>query len=446
MRTTTGIELGPDSCVLVRARTDGGVCEVAAVHVIPAGEWPADPRARVQALRAARRAHAIPRRARVVVWEAGTAGETVDVRLDAALRPVRDAGFRVEAVLSPAQALAAMASERPRPGPSAVAWLSINTHGLSLAIVRGRDVLASRSLGWSVPPPSDAVRSQLLYRYSLVAHIAPALAHAMSAVRQAHGVTVETVVTCGNLPDLRSLTMPLIEELDLEVETLDSSEGLRGASPDVTERVLEFAPVIRLACGAATAAVRPAVDWRRRLAAAALVVAVAGGAAMVVYTQRSVVRPVEAVVEPLPPPIDAASQGVPTEPVPLAAAGAPVSEELPAAEKGDAAPVAPRARQSPGAAVPGRSADPAAGTPLPRVTSILIGEGRRLAIIDGDIRAVGDSVGSRVLVRIDEDAVVLRDRAGVEVRVPLRPGPPDEVKFSPFAEGVPVAAQASPQN
>ena len=40
------------------------------------------------------------------------------------------------------------------------------------------------------------------------------------------GTPVDAVVTCGNLPELRSLTMPLIEELDVEVETLDSLEGL----------------------------------------------------------------------------------------------------------------------------------------------------------------------------------------------------------------------------
>ena len=44
-------------------------------------------------------------------------------------------------------------------------------------------------------------------------------------------MTVTSVVACGNLPDLRSLAMLLIEEMDIEVETLDSTELL---DPGVT--------------------------------------------------------------------------------------------------------------------------------------------------------------------------------------------------------------------
>ena len=45
-------------------------------------------------------------------------------------------------------------------------------------------------------------------------------------MRAEHGASVSAIVTCGDLPDLRSLTMPLIEELDIEVETLDTLDGI----------------------------------------------------------------------------------------------------------------------------------------------------------------------------------------------------------------------------
>src|SRR5262249_24765934 len=50
---------------------------------------------------------------------------------------------------------------------------------------------------------------------------------------------------------LRSLTMPLIEEMDLEVETLDSIEGLQVAGGARHERFAETVPALRLAIAAA---------------------------------------------------------------------------------------------------------------------------------------------------------------------------------------------------
>ena len=63
-------------------------------------------------------------------------------------------------------------------------------------------------------------------------------------MRASHGISVDAAVTCGDLPELRSLTMPLIEELDLEVETLDSMEGLRPVGKAKLERLAERAPAL----------------------------------------------------------------------------------------------------------------------------------------------------------------------------------------------------------
>ena len=73
----------------------------------------------------------------------------------------------------------------------------------------------------------------------------------MAAARQT-GAAVDGIVTCGNLPNLRSLMMPLIEELDMEVETLDSLEGL-AVAPGASDRLAEMASSLRLACAAAVA-------------------------------------------------------------------------------------------------------------------------------------------------------------------------------------------------
>ena len=49
--------------------------------------------------------------------------------------------------------------------------------------------------------------------------------------------------------------------------------------------------------------------------------------------------------------------------------------------------------------------------------SILIDQERRLAIIDGTIVTIGDTVGPRVVEQIDRDGVVLREPSGLSVRV-----------------------------
>lgn len=58
--------------------------------------------------------------------------------------------------------------------------------------------------------------------------------------------------------------------------------------------------------------------------------------------------------------------------------------------------------------------------PLPRVTAILVANDRRFATIDdGHIITIGDVIGKRTVVAIDERSVVLREPSGVEIRVGL---------------------------
>lgn len=534
MGRSTGIELGPDSCVIVAARQGRGAIDVSAVHVVAPADWPSHDVAITAALKAARRARRLPRRAAVVLWGLPDDAASAEPSTRAAVRPITAAGFKVDSIISPPQALAALAATRPRQDPAAaVAWMALNTYGVALAIVRNGELLFSRTFDWAYRPDVSSSRGQLLQRYSLVSHLAPEMQRGIAAVRAAYGVTVDTAVTCGDLPDLRSLTMPLIEELDLEVETLDSTEGLRPTGRAKGDRFAESAPGIRVAVAAAVLPDRRRGSVAAPLRKAAAVVLFAG-LGWLAYSLATLDRgrpvsspgapqidqapppaepapgtPVDVtaapavsspVTTPLPVPVPPATvstepgppaPAAPREPAPARAgtlppvspspvatstrdAGAPKAPPvpsatvarsepppvppLPAAERpassppdppvkpvvSPPAPAAPRPRPvappqvadapqvqalprvaatSPPARVqppaPSRKPD-ALRDPLPRIDSILIDHSRRLAIVNGRIVGVGDVIGPRVVVRIEAEAVILREPSGLDVRVLLK--------------------------
>ena len=459
MPSTTGIELGADSCVLVSARRAPGACDVVALHILSGDDWARPELALAETLRTIRRSERLPRRARVVNWLADP-GAPVASGAAPALRALRSAGFRVRAVLSPVQALTATAISMRRPGGGATAWLALNTTGAAVVIVNGAELLFSQSLGWRFDMGATGLREQLLQRYSLVSHISPVLAYGIATVDRTHGLGVETAVTCGNIPDLRSLTMPLIEEMDLEVEILDSLEGLRPVRSLPPDRLLEAAPAVRLACGAAVAVV-PASGGARgaRVAAAAAVVAVVAGLGAYAV-QRSEVRPFEVPSGVAP---EAAVEVLPQTAPAVPPAGPAVSEPAASAEVQESTPVPPvptsllddppAAVEPPPVRVPtpvvradrprppsaSRPAGPPMDAPVPRISAILIGPGRRVAIVDGRTVSQGDAVGPRIIVRIEEDGVVLREPSGLEIKVPLRSrdGPRMSYNSRPFGEGRP---------
>ena len=317
MASITGIELGSGSGVLVSVRPGrAGAGDVLALHAIGPSEWPANDSTLSEVLASARRAERLPRRAAVVAW--GLPDDAMDgASTRAALRFMEAAGFRIESVLTPPQALARLASLRPRQDSAdAVVWLALNMHGVAIAIVRSSELLFARTFHWKYNPDLLEPKAQLLQRYLLIAHLAPEVRHGIAVVRASHGASVDAVVTCGDLPELRSLTMPLIEELDLEVETLDSAEGLRAAKNVRPERLMEAAPAIRLACAAAlTAGVTTFASlpigatmpgegpsaMRRATAAVALMAALVWG----VYAYSNVFT--SSPVRPMPVPLRSAS-------------------------------------------------------------------------------------------------------------------------------------------
>ena len=279
----TGIEFGPSSCVLVRARRRDDAIELSAGHVIEPHRWPRQAAAATELLKGIRREHKFPRVARVVAWGLAEGAGPRDPATRAALAPLIAAGFRIESVFSPAHALALLAATRPR-GNAAVVWMAINRHSAAIAIVRGGELLYSRAFGWNWEGAAIGSQAQLLQRYSIVAHLAPEVRRGMDLVRSKFGVPVEAAVTCGDLPDLRSLTMPLIEELDVEVETLDSAEGLMIPPLARRDHLPDSLAAVRLACAAAAGPVTKGISVNvAGLARAAAVVAAVGSLAWIGY-------------------------------------------------------------------------------------------------------------------------------------------------------------------
>src|SRR5262245_28051265 len=267
MPTVTAIELGGDMCALAQASVRRGDVHLLAAETLDPAAFPG-PDAFATALRSTRRMLGLPRRCHVVVWGLPEGAHKNDDSVLPVIAPVTAAGFTVNRVVSPCDALAALARLKTSRRENATCWLAINRGGVAIVVVRPGKQLYSHSFVWDSTIGATGSQARMLQRYSLVAHLAPEVKRAMSAARE-QGAPVDAIITCGNLPDLRSLTMPLIEELDVEVETLDSLEGLIVAK-DVSDRLGDEASSIRLACaGAVARGTRPPDRSRRWLARAA---------------------------------------------------------------------------------------------------------------------------------------------------------------------------------
>ena len=463
MSGVTGIELGPDYCVLVRGGRLGSHRTVSAASTILPSAWPTDPHALVERLHEARRRNDLPSRARVVAWGPRPASDAT-MSDDATLAPLREAGFDVVSVLSPAQALARVVHARQvgAPAGTAVAALSLNSHGGAIAIVAGTEVIQSRVFEWSLGTPftgKHGARSELLDRYLIVSQIAPLLQHVIDLVRPAYGATVTSVVACGNLPNLRSLAMLLIEEMDIEVETLDSAELLDPSVPPGT--LADTVASLQMAAAVASsgenrvplhadtdpapAAGTASDEHARRRARPALSSSNGPGSRL-----QSLAALVVLVFCAAWPFMQVAGSS-PARPIfphgieQVIVAGAPDQPGLhePGAEattgRADAVEHGPGGEAAPGSVPPGAlpelsvrpsvsrrvpAAAPERGLPLPAVDGILIAGPHRLAIVGGNVVAAGDAVGTRAIARIERDGVVLREPSGREVYVAIRPRKP----------------------
>ncbi len=285
MRPVLGIELGPSRCVLVLVddrREAQGTVRVLSHHVVKYD----DSGSLTQDLRRLRVAERLPRLARVVLWprpgDAGVTpvdspvagdGFTLDLwRLRERLRPIVRAGFHVSGAVTPAQATAALASLGS--GSAVVAGLAIEEHAGSLAVVSQGSLLVSRELAWKFRAPGED--APLVDRYAFAAQVLPQMTQALSS----SGARVDRIVSCGAVPALRALAAPLIEELDVEVETLD------GLGAVVFEGDPEAAASAQLGAGAVVAArdvgVVPGLGWRPALTPGRVMIGAAAAAAVIV--------------------------------------------------------------------------------------------------------------------------------------------------------------------
>jgi hypothetical protein len=281
-------------------------------------------------------------------------------------------------------------------------WLALNRHRAAIAIVDSGRLLYSREFDWHYRLATTA-REELLQRYSLVAHLAPEIRHGLDVVGAEHGAAPGGIVTCGDLPELRSLTMPLIEELDIEVETLDTLEDL-DLNPSADREILtERAPALYLAVAAGVKDPRAQVEPLRRWLAAAGAVAVGallltGGWLTVRSVRHRTPKPAGIAAVPAPAP----------QPQAPAVRPSPARVEPPAQTPEASTPAATSGRREP------------LRDPLPVVNSILVAPDRRLAVVAGEIVREGDAIGRRVLIRIERDGLLLREPSGHEVRVYIR--------------------------
>ena len=183
MSGVTGIELGPNYCVLVRGgRARSRRTVVAASTIMPAA-WSGDSSALADAAaRGRQRDETVAVRARVVAW-----GRRRDASSRVSPRPALRSGIRDRRAVARAGAgrSGPGAAGRSLPPGTAVAALSLNTHGAAIAIVAGTEVIRSASSSGRSGAVHDrrTKRSELLDRYLLVSQIAPQLQHVIDLVR-----------------------------------------------------------------------------------------------------------------------------------------------------------------------------------------------------------------------------------------------------------------------
>lgn len=218
------------------------------------------------------------------------------------LKPFYRAGFAIDGVSTPVLTLAGLAVTGAEASDDALtAFVAMNRDGGAVAIVRGGHLLIERRVTWDFRVDQAGVERRVAERYSFAARVATELRPVFDEARTLAGVPVVDVVAFGDLPNLRSIAMPLIDELDVEVETLDSLVGIDDSRlPERADLFRELIPSLRLAWAAAAASplitLTAPVRWEplsRRGARVAL-----GGMAAAAAVVAAVALWPEAIVDP----------------------------------------------------------------------------------------------------------------------------------------------------
>ena len=168
------------------------------------------------------------------------------------LQPILDAGFKVDGVVTPAEALWAQARLRRAVTPGdAHAYVALSATASAVTIVRDGLPLFSHELNWGYGGGSNK-GSDPFSRETLAEQLASELRRSFVLAEQHSDRAVTLLLLCGDMPELRSLTAPLIDLLDVEVETLDSLEGIDAAVlPEPAEGFREQIAGLRLALAVA---------------------------------------------------------------------------------------------------------------------------------------------------------------------------------------------------
>jgi len=181
--------------------------------------------------------------------------------VSAAVGSLVAARAQVRSIVTPAEALLGLARSRrtssiPGGAGGVAAYIAMDQTATCLALVRDGSLLGARELAWGYAYPGAATASSPAEsrRDDLANRLIDELARFAAGVKGANSPLTEVVI-CGGLPELRTMTVTLMEQLDVEVETLDSLFGIDAERlPEPADEFRERASELRLAWAAAA-------DW-----------------------------------------------------------------------------------------------------------------------------------------------------------------------------------------
>src|SRR5262249_18631216 len=128
MASLTAVELGADTCALARTNVQQGEVELLAAQTLDPAAFPAID-AFAAAVRDAGRTLKWPSRCRAGVGGLPDGAPRRDRAVKPLTAPLVGAGFRVVRVISPCNALAALARLKTPRGAGATCWLALNRMG-----------------------------------------------------------------------------------------------------------------------------------------------------------------------------------------------------------------------------------------------------------------------------------------------------------------------------
>ncbi len=176
------------------------------------------------------------------------------------------------------------------------AHVALGVSQSALGIFSDGALLYARDLDWgyAAQPSGMPVAKE---RDALADRLSLELRRSFLYLKQYWEQDVSQVLLCGDMPEIRSLTAPLIERLNIEVETLDTLDGIDAAT--LPEGFADRAPTLRLA--SSIAADPPPVNLlpievtaRRTNRTGQLIVAAGTAAAVAIaaflYAQANVTR------------------------------------------------------------------------------------------------------------------------------------------------------------